>query len=169
MWVHVEGHADEATPGVDPLPPAHKSPLWLSLYKNTIPASLIWSRGCQSPDWGIYSKAAQLTQERAFSLRIDSSVDIMGLRSWNCPIFVELGSKQKSWDFEALGGFPNWQVYLLPSLPTPTPMENMLEQVEGNLTSPFSGGSPLPKVLVTTRTRVSCSRCTMSYSSMDIT
>lgn len=37
------------------------------------------------------------------------------------------------------------------------------------LTSPFSGGSPLPKVLVTTRTRVSCSRCTMSYSSMDMT
>lgn len=36
------------------------------------------------------------------------------------------------------------------------------------LTSPFSGGSPLPKVLVTTRTRASCSRCTMSYSSMDI-
>lgn len=36
-------------------------------------------------------------------------------------------------------------------------------------TSPFSGGSPLPKVLVTTRTMVSCSRCTMSYSSMDIT
>lgn len=36
-------------------------------------------------------------------------------------------------------------------------------------TSPFSGGSPLPKVLVTTNTSVSCSRSTTSYSSIDMT
>lgn len=34
------------------------------------------------------------------------------------------------------------------------------------LTSPFSGGSPFPKVLVTTSTSASCSRDTTSYSSM---
>lgn len=36
-------------------------------------------------------------------------------------------------------------------------------------TSPFSGGSPLPNVLVTTNTSVSCSRSTTSYSSIDVT
>lgn len=39
----------------------------------------------------------------------------------------------------------------------------------GTDTSPFSGGSPLPNVLVTTNTSVSCSRSTTSYSSMDMT
>lgn len=37
------------------------------------------------------------------------------------------------------------------------------------LTSPFSGGSPLPNVLVTTSTSVSCSRSTTSYSSIEVT
>lgn len=55
-----------------------------------------------------------------------------------------------------MGGF-------LPSHPS---VDAPLTPFPAGLTSPFSGGSPFPNVLVTTNTSVSCSRDTTSYSSM---
>lgn len=93
-----------------PPAPAHKSPLWLSLYKNIVPTSLIWGRDAKVLIGASIPKQ-QLTQVTEFALRIGSSADTKRLKSWNCPVFAERGSTSKSQVFEALGGFAaDWQV-----------------------------------------------------------
>lgn len=62
--------------------------------------------------------------------------------------------------------FPSWGWGSCPANPILSLPSFPAAPFLAGLTSPFSGGSPFPKVLVTTNTSVSCSRDTTSYPSM---
>ena len=150
-----------------PPPPQHANSLCSGFLQNIVPASLIWSRGHQALDWSIHSKEVGSSGDNIFRrARL-----VSGCQQTED---LELSSLGTTWTqikvtgFAILGGSTTEEQGRCHCCPSSLQVETGA-RIGAHLTSPFSGGSPLPKVLVTTRTRVSCSRCTMSYSSMDIT
>lgn len=138
-------------------------PLVVVFYK-ILPLLLsIWSSGHQALDWSIHSKEVVSSGDNIFR-----KARLVSRRQQTEDL--ELSSLGPTWTqievtgFEILGGSATEEQGRCHRCQVETGA-----RIGAHLTSPFSGGSPLPKVLVTTRTRVSCSRCTMSYSSMDIT
>lgn len=96
LQMPVEGPAVYRTTDSGSTTPACKSPLWLSLHKNTRPPLL--SSGARDTKLFVGAPILKksLTQVTTFSLEASWSVDTKSLRTWNCPTFEELGCTLKS-------------------------------------------------------------------------
>lgn len=93
--MHTEGSAASRTVGVDPPNPQHTKPLYGFLSIKILSPFLSSGGGDTKLLIGTSILKKELTQV-TFSLGISSSLGANRLRTWNCRIFAELGSKLKS-------------------------------------------------------------------------